>query len=870
MQTAPKILNIGKLPLNGNRNGRRLMGSPGGRRAVFTPEKVKHSAEPFVVSFPEDSNRIVFHNAHRFSTWRSDFVRDFIVQCFGATDVREVEIDTVARNAEISVKSSADRAATARKLAGIFKGDTAPDITPIFSVDLHRSLPKTLPRLRAFRYGMIISTWELRSAEERQLRLRNALIINKVYMVKLIEQELMSLLGIENYKVHQRAGSITIDYCPRTIHPQQIVQGLDNAISKGPAKPPKVKHDFSLPIASTSLALSASATFFVPALLPVGTVLMLCTAVPSYKGAYRVLTKQRRLGVDVLDSTIFTACLFTGQIFAGAMTAWFLSFGRRLLNKTRSDSAKVLLQVFGKQPSLARVLRDGVEIEMPLDRIERGARVVVYTGEVVPVDGVLVEGDAILDQHALTGESAPAEKTVGDKVFASTVMLAGKIVVEVEQAGKETASSKISAILNQTVSYKLDSQSRGESMADKAVTPSFALAAVAGSVIDVSGALAVINSEMGTGIRMAAPLGMLTSLTACAQHGILVKDGRALEIMRKVDTVLFDKTGTLTREKPEVARIICCKPYTDKMLLTYAAAAEQKFTHPIARAILEKFAETGETLPALNESKYQVGYGITVEINKQTVRVGSRRFMEMEKIVIPAWIDEELRTMHGDGNSFVNVAINDEMAGVIELRSSHRPEVEEILAGLRSRGVKHLAIISGDHKEPTRRLAERLGMDRYFAEVLPQDKARYVEELQAEGKTVCFVGDGINDSIALKKANVSISLRGASSIATDTAQVVFMEESLAKICTLFDLSNALESNVQRSWYLILLPNSFCILGVFLFGFNIWHSVFFNNVSAMLSLGNGMVPLKNVKSAHKQWETNVTRTVLATPEPPAPV
>jgi Cu2+-exporting ATPase len=857
------------MPVNGNGNGRRMIGVPRGR-AVFSAEERKRRQEAFVVSFPQDRSRIVFHNAHRFSTWRSDFARDFVIQCFGVAEVREVEIDTVARNAEISLKPSVDRAAVARKLAGIFKGEMPPDLIPSFSVDLHRSLPKTLPRLRTFRYGQAVSTWELRSAQERRLRLRNALIINKPYLVKLIEQELMGLLGIENYKVHQRAGSITIDYCPRTIHPQQIVQGLDSAISRAPAKPPKFKRDFSLPIATTSLAISASATFFVPAMLPAGTLLMLCTAVPSYKGAYRVLTKQRRLGVDVLDSTIFTACLFTGQIFAGAMTAWFLSFGRRLLNKTRSDSAKVLLQVFGKQPSLARVQRDGVEVEVPLDRIERGARVVVYTGEVVPVDGVLVEGDAILDQHALTGESAPAEKTVGDRVFASTVMLAGKIVVQVEQAGKDTASSKISSILNQTVSYKLNSQSRGESMADKAVTPSFGLAAIAGSVIDVSGALAVINSEMGTGIRMAAPLGMLTSLTACAQNGILVKDGRALEIMRKVDTVLFDKTGTLTREKPEVARIICCKPYTDKMLLTYAAAAEQKFTHPIARAILEKFAETGEPLPPLNESKYQVGYGITVEINKQTVRVGSRRFMEMEKITIPAWIDEELRTMHGDGNSFVNVAINDEMAGVIELRSSHRPEVEEILAGLRSRGVKHLAIISGDHKEPTRRLAERLGMDRYFAEVLPQDKARHVEELQAEGKTVCFVGDGINDSIALKKADVSISLRGASSIATDTAQVVFMEESLAKICTLFDLSNALESNVQRSWYLILLPNSFCIAGVFLFGFNIWHSVFFNNVSALLSLANGMVPLKNVKSAHKQWESSVNRTIQATPEPPVPV
>jgi Cu2+-exporting ATPase len=866
MQTAPKHFQSEETPVIARKNGHRAAQD----RPLFT----NGASEPrprITVSFPEDrADHVIFHCPRKFSTWRSDFSREFIVRSFGAAEVREVEIDTVSRNAELVVKPGYSRKEVMAKLSKIFRGELEPDVKPIFSADLHRALPKSQPRLRTFRFGQIVSTWELRSSQERRLRLRNALIINKPYIVKLVEQELMRLLGIENYKVHPRAGSITIDYCPRTIHPQQIVEGLDNAIKRAPARPPRTKRDFSLPVATTSLALSASATFFVPALLPVGTVLMLCTAVPSYRGAYRVLFKQRRMGVDVLDSTIFTACLFTGQIFAGAMTAWFLSFGRRLLNKTRADSAKVLLQVFGKQPSLARILKDGVEVETSLDRIERGDRVLVYTGEVVPVDGLLVEGDAILDQHALTGESAPAEKTVGDRVFASTVMLAGRIVVEVEQAGKDTASSKISAILNQTVSYKLSSQSRGEAMADKAVTPSFGLAAIAGGVVDISGALAVINSEMGTGIRMAAPLGMLTSLTACAQHGILVKDGRALEIMRNVDTVLFDKTGTLTREKPEVARVICCKPWTDKQLITYAAAAEQKFTHPIARAILDHFATLGETLPPLDDSKYQVGYGITVEIQKHTVRVGSRRFMEMEKIAIPAWIDAELKTMHGEGNSFVSVAIGNELAGIIELRSSHRPEVEEILSGLRSRGVKHLAIISGDHKEPTRRLAEKLGMDRYFAEVLPQDKARYVEELQKEGKTVCFVGDGINDSIALKKANVSISLRGASSIATDTAQVVFMEESLAKICTLFDLSNGLESNVQRSWYLILLPNSFCIAGVFLFGFNIWHSVFFNNVSAMLSLANGMVPLKHVKTVHKQWEKSVTRTILATPEPPVPV
>jgi len=177
------------------------------------------------------------------------------------------------------------------------------------------------------------------------------------------------------------------------------------------------------------------------------------------------------------------------------------------------------------------------------------------------------------------------------------------------------------------------------------------------------------------------------------------------------------------------------------------------------------------------------------------------------------------------------------------LQTSHRPEVEEIIAGLRARGVNHMAIISGDHDQPTRRLAEHLGMDRYFAEVLPQDKAKYVELLQKEGRTVCFIGDGINDSIALKKANVSISLRGASTIATDTAQIVFMEESLSRVCDLMDYSHQLERNIKRSWDIIRIPNSLCIGGVFLFGFNIWHSVAINNLSAIAALMNGLLPLR---------------------------
>jgi P-type E1-E2 ATPase len=208
--------------------------------------------------------------------------------------------------------------------------------------------------------------------------------------------------------------------------------------------------------------------------------------------------------------------------------------------------------------------------------------------------------------------------------------------------------------------------------------------------------------------------------------------------------------------------------YSEQQILQWAAAAEYKFTHPIAKAILAKFGSLGLPMARTDESKYHVGYEITVNVDGHTVQVGSARFMKHEQILLPSALDLEMERVHDEGNSLILVAVDGSLGGAIEMRAANRPEALEVINGLRERGARHLAIISGDHDRPTRNLANKLGVDRYFGEVLPQDKAKYVELLQKEGRTVCFVGDGVNDSIALKKANVSISLRGPSTVATDT------------------------------------------------------------------------------------------------------
>ena len=359
------------------------------------------------------------------------------------------------------------------------------------------------------------------------------------------------------------------------------------------------------------------------------------------------------------------------------------------------------------------------------------------------------------------------------------------------------------------------------------------------------GAVAVLNSDLGTGIRMAAPLAMLSSLSVCAHKGILVKDGRALEQMSAVDTVLFDKTGTLTHERPEVGRIIATAGLSRERVLQLAAAAERKFHHPIALAILHRAEELGLELPLHDDTQYKVGYGITVHVEGQTIRVGSKRFMELEEIAIPVAVQVAIEEAHRDGSTMVLVSVDGRLGGAIELRAAVRAEALAIVRGLRSRGIKHVAIISGDHDAPTRKLAEWLEMDRYFAQVLPADKAEIVERLQKEGRKVCFVGDGINDSIALKKADVSISLRGASTIATDTAHVIFLEGGLAKLCELRDIARNLDRNVNRSWSMIVAPNVSNVIGVFTMGFGIMSSVLTNNVSALAALANGLLPLRRV-------------------------
>jgi len=310
----------------------------------------------------------------------------------------------------------------------------------------------------------------------------------------------------------------------------------------------------------------------------------------------------------------------------------------------------------------------------------------------------------------------------------------------------------------------------------------------------------------------------------------------------------------LTEEIPHVSAIHCADGYSQSEVLLYAAAAEYRQTHPIALAIL-RAAETQQlSLPRIQDSAYEYGYGIQVTLDNQRLRVGSQRFMKLQAIPIPPELEPIQARGHQGGSSLVYVARNDQLCGAIELQPTIRPEAKQIIHDLHQRQIE-VAIISGDHEQPTQQLAHSLGIDRYFAETLPEQKASLVAELQQAGQKVCFVGDGINDAIALKQADLSISLSGASSIATDTAEMVLMDGHLNQLVPLFDLGQEFSRNMRTNYIESLIPGTLSIGGVYLLGFTITTTMTINYVLLNAAIFNAMWPALRHRLKHSDLNSD---------------
>ena len=600
--------------------------------------------------------------------------------------------------------------------------------------------------------------------------------------------------------------------------------------------------DWRLNIALSSLALAGAGTWFYAPLSLASVPGLIYLTIPGFKESVDIIVKERKIKVSVVNTVVSAGFFLTGQFFACALSYVFLMLGQQLLLKVEDNSLKSTINLFGQHSAFVWLISDGVEVQIPFNELQVGDTIVVHAGEMIPADGTITDGVASIDQRMLTGEAQPIEASVGDDVLASTIVLSGQICIKVEKAGSDTVAAQITDILNRTTGFKEQLHWQWMKWLDDTAWLTLLSGAISLPLLGAAGALTVIYSvSFGYSMKILAPLSLLSFLNLTSQNSILIKDGRSLEALKQVDTIVFDKTGTLTEEVPTVWAIHSCNEYSENDVLTYAAAAEDKQTHPIALAITS-FAKKRElTLPSISNATVEVGYGLKVRVEEKLVQIGSGRFMVAEGIAIPANIKKLEETCHTEGYSLVYVAIDNQLAGAIELHPTIRPEAQQITSELRQRHID-MVIISGDHEAPTQKLAESLGIEHYFAQVLPQDKANLIEQLQNEGKSVCFIGDGINDSIALKKANVSISMSGASTIATDSAGIILMDGTLNQFIRLLDIANELDSNLSRSSIMTIMPGVICVGGVLFFHFGIVSSLILFNMGLAASVSNALLPL----------------------------
>jgi Cu2+-exporting ATPase len=602
-----------------------------------------------------------------------------------------------------------------------------------------------------------------------------------------------------------------------------------------------------------NLMLAGVVTGAAVATAPIGGVVSFVACVPLamylirhiVRWAYQSVVEERRLTIPVLMTTNQLLMWFGGFYTIGGVVFIFTFAGQKLGYITERQSHKQLSDVFGKLPAKVWVLGDGVEKEIPFEQLQVGDVLVARAGQTIPIDGVIIDGYASIDQHRLTGEAQPAEKGIGDAVLASTVVLAGRVQVRVEKSGEGTLAAQIGEMLSKTASFEMALTTRARRMADASVIPTLTAAGLAWAVIGLSSAVAITSTMFGLNLLICGPTALRNYLSVAARRKILIKDGRSLDLLTDIDTVVFDKTGTLTLDQPHVADVHSFSEVSSLEILRYAAAVEQRQSHPIARAILAHAQERKITLPEINDARFEMGYGLRAEIELRLIRVGSDRFMTLEQIALPTEVQVLEKACHEQGDSLVMVAVDGRLAGAIELKPTIRPEARAVIDELRRRKLD-FCIISGDQEGPTRTLAQTLGISRYFANTLPENKARLVEQLQQEGRAVCFVGDGINDSIALKKANVSVSLHGATTVAMDTAQVVLMDTTLEQLPMLFQLAEEMERNLKTARTLAIVPSMGIWAGVFFLHLGILGAAVIFEASLWTGIANATRPLLKYK------------------------
>lgn len=445
--------------------------------------------------------------------------------------------------------------------------------------------------------------------------------------------------------------------------------------------------------ASIALVFSTAGFYYYP-LAPLSLPFVIYASRDVYKKAFQLI-KQGKVSVSTLMTITIVGVVIMGRFFIASLIAFLIKLALRVTARMAQTSKKQLFDVFEHHIDFVWIMVDGVEVRIPFNDLHSGDVVVVHAGEIIPADGTVTKGMASVDQHILTGEARPIERGTGEEVFASTVVLSGKIYIKVEKTGEESTVAKITHILNHTVDFKSTTQLRAETFSEHLVKPALVAGCVALPMLGFSSALAVLNAHPKNKIMILAPLSIMNHLNLASKQGILIKDGRSLELLKQVDTIVFDKTGTLTEEQPHVGAIHCCSHYNENDILVYATAAEYKQSHPLAKAIQQEAENRQLSVPPIDDSEYKIGYGLIVDVAGQTIHVGSDRFMEVAGMTIPPSLRQQQQLCHEEGYTLIVVAVDNNVIGGIELLPTVRPEAKKVISLLKQRSnIKSTYIIS--------------------------------------------------------------------------------------------------------------------------------------------------------------------------------
>ena len=523
-----------------------------------------------------------------------------------------------------------------------------------------------------------------------------------------------------------------------------------------------------------------------------------------------------RIEVPVLDATAIGVSILRGDFSTASSVMFLLGFGEILEDWTHKKSVDDLARSMSLNVSKVWLVTDDTEVQVGTDTIKPGDRVRIHMGTVIPFDGVVTDGEATVNEASLTGESMPVAKHTESYVYAGTVLEEGELTIRVKETSGSTKFEKIVTMIEETEKLKSAVESKAEHLADSLVPYTLAGTALTYALTrNVTKALSILMVDFSCALKLAMPISVLAAIREANAHHITVKGGKFMEAVAEADTIVFDKTGTLTKAQPTVADIVSFNGDSKENLLRLAACMEEHFPHSMAKAVMDAAKERGLTHEEMHSKvEYIVAHGISTTVNGRKAIIGSYHFVfEDEKCAIPTGKEEIFKNLPEE-YSHLYLGIEGELAAVICIEDPLRPEGPEVIKALRKAGFTQIVMMTGDSDRTAKAIAAKVGVDKYYSEVLPEDKAKFVEEAKAQGRKVLMVGDGINDSPALSAADVGIAISDGAELAREIADITIGADDLSVMVTLKEISNGLMDKIHKNYRRIVgINGSLIALGV---------------------------------------------------------